>query len=329
MAQLPNAQELAVYTLAIQHPITRTWVPDVERLRRLAENHELDVLLAVDTDIAARRATRFAPHLPSEALLNRWVEVSDDLCAMMSIRFEGEDAEKPFVDSTPLSRAVTHADLSVLASVAQESFARLRPRYLRLWSAESPGYFAECAPDKRFVAAKIEALSQGSITVPSALALRPASSVANYDHARHAYDAMRNLHPEHAGQASLQSEEDLRESAESGMLFEVLIDGRWAGYVSAICNSDSLGLPGYVVQELILAPEHRGRGYGPHLTTLLARSLPESESVLVGTIHANNRGAMQAALSAGRVDVGGWFQVAIPSTSTGSESLSRREIAPF
>jgi L-amino acid N-acyltransferase YncA len=314
MAQLPNAQELALYTLAAQHPITRTWVPDAERVQRLAENHELDVLLAVDTDIAARRAARFAPHLPPKALLNRWVEVSDDLDAMMSIRFEGEDAKKPFVDSTPLSRAVTHADLPALANVAQKSFARLRPLYIRLWSAESAGYFEECNPDKRFMAGKVEALVQGFMPVPSALVLRPVSSVVNYEHARHAYAAMRNLHPEHAGQASLQSEDDLRESAEAGLLFEVLVDGRWAGYVSATCNSDSLGLPGYVVQELILAPEHRGRGYGRYLTTLLARALPNSEAVLVGTIHADNKGAMQSALSAGRVDVGGWFQVAIPWT---------------
>jgi L-amino acid N-acyltransferase YncA len=74
---------------------------------------------------------------------------------------------------------------------------------------------------------------------------------------------------------------------------------------------DSLGLPAYVVQELILASEHRGRGYGAHLTTLLARALPEEETVLIGTIHAKNKGAMQSASSAGRMDVGGWFQVAI------------------
>ena len=49
---------------------------------------------------------------------------------------------------------------------------------------------------------------------------------------------------------------------------------------------------------------------GPALTTLLARALPGSDDqVLVDTIHLDNVGARRAALAAGRVDVGGWFQV--------------------
>ncbi|GAA2756414.1 hypothetical protein [Actinopolymorpha rutila] len=68
-------------------------------------------------------------------------------------------------------------------------------------------------------------------------------------------------------------------------------------------------MPAYVVQELVLAKGFRGRGLGLHLTTLLARALTDDGRVLVGTIHADNRGAREAAERAGRVDVGGWIQV--------------------
>ncbi|MGQ0483066.1 MAG: hypothetical protein ACT4O0_18820 [Pseudonocardia sp.] len=80
-----------------------------------------------------------------------------------------------------------------------------------------------------------------------------------------------------------------------------------------------LGLPAYVVQELVLVPEHRGRGYGSLLTTLVARALPDERPVLLGTIHAENRGALRAAAAAGRIDVGGWLRfrsTELPGTGT-------------
>ncbi|HEX4248613.1 MAG TPA: hypothetical protein VH008_12195 [Pseudonocardia sp.] len=40
---------------------------------------------------------------------------------------------------------------------------------------------------------------------------------------------------------------------------------------------------------------------------LLARD-GRPDRVLLGTIHADNRGAVQAALAAGRLDVGGWVR---------------------
>jgi hypothetical protein len=74
-------------------------------------------------------------------------------------------------------------------------------------------------------------------------------------------------------------------------------------------NSNGTGLPSYVVQELVLTSTHRGHGYGPHLSTLLAASLPDQSRILTGTIHAANTSARTAALNAGRQDIGGWLQL--------------------
>ena len=65
---------------------------------------------------------------------------------------------------------------------------------------------------------------------------------------------------------------------------------------------------------MLLSPAFRGRGYGAHLTTLLARTVlekrpAEPERALSGTIHADNARAYSAALRAGRADVGGWVQL--------------------
>jgi GNAT superfamily N-acetyltransferase len=308
---LPSTRELAGYTLQAQHPVTRTWVDDQCRHDLLTEQHEIDVQLAHDLDIASARARRFAPDSPPSALLNHWVDIGDGLHAMMSIRYEGEDPDRAFVDATPLSRPLKGQDVPSLARAAGQLYRPLGPRYLRLWSAQPHGMIPHSDPDKRFVAGPLASLRAGNALVrPSELTLAPARSLANYPRAQRAYAAVRDSYPDHIRQAALQSIEDLRETQAAGRLFDITVSDTWAGYVAATTDSDeTLGLPAYVVQELVLVPEFRGRGYGPHLTTLLACALPDRGKVLLGTIHAANHGALHAATSAGRVDIGGWIQI--------------------
>ena len=84
-------------------PVDPRWVDDATRQALLTEQCADDVLLATDIGVAALRARRFAPGQPPEALLNRWLVAGDDLSAMMSMRYEGGDPAKPFVDATVLS----------------------------------------------------------------------------------------------------------------------------------------------------------------------------------------------------------------------------------
>jgi len=306
---IPTGLELARYTLERQHPLTRTWVDDESRLQALAEVHEgVDVLLATDLDIAAGRVERFGPGRPAESMLNYWLPAGDELHAMFSMRFEGLDPTKPFVDATPMSRAPRTSDLPALAAVARELYGTYSPRYLRLWSAEAdlPG----TQPDRRFFAAPITELQPRD--VPAGLSLVRAREVDHYDEAKRAYNAVDAAHPHHTQEASLQDRDDLAESAEAGLLFDVTVEGDWAGYVGGVINpEDSLGLPAYVVHELVLADKYRGRGYGRHLSALLAQALPDQPRILIGTIDAANHGARSAALAAGRHDVGGWLQLSL------------------
>ena len=83
------------------------------------------------------------------------------------------------------------------------------------------------------------------------------------------------------------------------------------------------------VQEITLAPHDRGHGYGPgpHLTRLLAHELPDRDRVLIDTIHASKRGALEAARQAGRHDVGGWLQLCLQSLLPGATSARRPSTA--
>lgn len=304
---IPTAEELARWTLERQHPLTRTWVDDERRLAILAEEHAaLDILLAEDLDIAAQRAERLAPGRPAESMLNRWVAVGNDLQVMYSMRFENLNLARPFVDATPMTRSPRPSDLPAIAAAAQEHYGIHHPLYVRLWTAD-PGVDGTL-PDRRFLAAPISELQP--YDVPPGLALHPAKTVDHYDDARRAYAAVDADHPHHVEEATLQDLDDLQESAEDGLLYDVTVHGEWAGYAAAIIKpDDALGLPAYVVRELVLAPEHRGQGYGRHLSTLLAQALPDPTRILIGTIHTTNQGARTAALKAGRHDIGTWLQL--------------------
>ncbi|TDU82299.1 acetyltransferase (GNAT) family protein [Kribbella voronezhensis] len=307
---LPTARHLAGFSLPAQHPVSREWVDDELRLDLLTEQHELDVELLTDREIAALRTERFAPGRPIELMFNQWVRIAADQQVMLSMRYEGGDPAKPFVDASALSRPLQPGDVRPAASAASEYFGSLDPKYLRLWSSKPIGSFPGCLPDKRFLAGPLDVLRRAGERVPEELTLVEATSLANYEHAQAAYAAVDAAHPEHSEQAQLQSRDKLESTVEDGLLFDVLVDGTWAGYIAASPEGQNLGLPAYIVQDIILTPDYRGQGYGPHLTTLLARALHARNQLtfLLGTIHANNQGALTAALTAGRTDLGGWHQ---------------------
>jgi hypothetical protein len=308
--QVPTVRELAGYFLVAQHPASRMWVDDDVRLGLLAKQRADDVLLASDMDVAALRSQRFAPGHPAEALLNRWLAAGDDLNAMMSMRYENGDPSKPFVDATVSSRPFTSDDVPELASAARRSYGILTPRFLRLWSSEPAGSFAETRPDKRFLAAPIRVLREGAgPALRTELRLTPARSLRRYELARAAYEDVDREHPAHSEQAQLEDYEDLETALLAGNVFDIMVDGEWAGYSAVTVDGETLGMPAYIIQELIMISKVRGRGYGPHLTSLLALALPDEAAILLGTIHADNRGARRAAEAAGRIDVGGWIQV--------------------
>lgn len=311
---LPTALHLAAVTLLTQHPLTCAWAADDERLPRLARAHEDDLDLAANMEVAAFRASYFAfPGLDAPAYLNRWQPVSADLSALLSIRFEGRVRSRPFVDLSGLSRPWDVADLPALKWAVLDVYGAFAPLYLRLFSSAPIDALPGLGRDRRFVAAPVSELADLKTDIPPELSLRPTEDDRHLTQAEAAYAALDAQHPAHARQAQILDIEELQEAIDAGLMFDVLVGDKWAGY-AGVHPDEHLGLPSYSVQEVLLAPAFRGRGYGVHLTTLLARAVLEARPsepgrVLFGTIHADNAGAYSAALRAGRADVGGWVQL--------------------
>ncbi|GGK89869.1 hypothetical protein [Deinococcus radiotolerans] len=302
---LPSAADLAAFTLEAQHPATHDWLDRAVRLQNLTGEHEFDLQLATDLDLAAQRAEFLNAGPDAPAYLNRWAPVTSDLHAMLSIRFKGLDVTKPFVDVSVTSRPVTRADLPALAEAAR-AYADFQPPRLRFWSAAPMTDWPDLDPDRRVLAAPVVDLS--SHPVPDGLSLTPTSNTTRYADAQVAYAEVDAAHPHHTNEARLLSSDDLQECIDAGTMFDVHWRGEWAGYAGTLAYPQ-LGLDAQVVQELLLTPHARGQGLGAALSTLLTRHLPDAGQVLSGTIHGRNRGALGAATRAGRHDVGGWWWV--------------------
>lgn len=305
---LPTTMELAEYTLAQQHPITASWASAEERLKLLADEHQLDLDLSTDDQLAAARRERFAPDQPTELFFNVWQRVGPGLHVMLSMRYESGDPARPFVDVSAGTGALAdEPNIAAVAALAVRHYGVLRPSYLRWWSSQPAFAVANTEQDKRFLAAPLPELA--GQPVPNQLTIRRSDDLNNYDRAAAAYGDIDREHPDHPRQATIESADDLAELQRGGTLFDILLDGDWVGYV-AIEPGHKLGLAGYKIAELILTSCARGKGYGSYLTTLVSRALIDHDSapaaVLIGTIHQRNTGALRAAQQAGRHDIGGW-----------------------
>ena len=125
--------------------------------------------------------------------------------------------------------------------------------------------------------------------------------------------------PAHGRHTRVEDRADLQDLAERGFLYDVLVDGAWAGVLAAEPDARR-GVRGATVVELILDHRHRGRGYGRHLSTLLARSRPAAGRPVSPRHHpCRQRTSYRSALAAGRVDVGG--EIVIPL-----ERVERRHV---
>ena len=247
---------------------------------------------------------------PAEAYLNRWLEAADDLEVLVGPRYRARDPQRPFVALDAASRLVTPADTSALADAVGEAFLGFELGYLSLWSCDPAGSWTGTESDTRNLAGRLGCLRENP--VPAELSAERATDLHFYDRYARVHREQVARDPGHALRTRTETREDLTELLSAGTLFNVLVSGQWAGLLAAEPGVQH-GLRGAVVIELLLDLSVRGRGYGKHLSTLLAKQMgmPDDQFVL-GTIHVDNTPAYRSAIASGRHDVGG--EVIVPLT---------------
>jgi hypothetical protein len=308
---LPPLEVIVEAADAGLHP----WVKDhfPTHVRRKALEEELCFWIttgAMDLSWAANfRAQVPDVGQPAESYLAKWLPLDDGAShVLIGPRYLGLDPEWPFVAVAASDRPLVPSDQAALVEIAREEFAPFSPRFVMITASDPVGSWPGTTPEMRLVTGLLEDLR--SRPVPRGLRTEPRRDTGFYED----YLRIHKIHvqsaPIHARYARCESRTDLQELADMGFLFDVLVQGGWAGLLAARPVAVG-GMPGAVVIELVLDHPHRGRGYGPALSTLLAKALPlAGDQALFGTVHYENKSAYRAALASGRVDVGG--EVVIP-----------------
>lgn len=231
--------------------------------------------------------------------------------ALVGIRFRGLDLARPFVtvaasESLPTGQDELRAALAVIA----DEFEVFAPKHLRVFlppystlEPSRPGQFWE----KRLLVGSVSAMrEQPPPPGIDRLELLPPIDDGWYARYEAAFEQLVHEAPEYLEWTRLESREDLADLLQEGTLFEVTIDGEWAG-VTAVEHDGIEGVDGYLMIEILLASHARGRGFGAALQRSLVERLPDPEKLLLGTIDTRNLPAIRAATAVGRVDVGGYL----------------------
>jgi hypothetical protein len=113
--------------------------------------------------------------------------------------------------------------------------------------------------------------------------------------------------PQLRGQVRIEPEKSLANCLEQGLLYEILVDGGWAGIVAA-SRETFAGVTGCYMNEIVLESAVRGQCLGPavhqHFAKVVAAEHPEG--VITGMIASVNVPSLKTAMRAGRIEIGAW-----------------------
>ncbi len=134
--------------------------------------------------------------------------------------------------------------------------------------------------------------------------LKHARSLEWYAIYQNAYEALQKKWPAFVEMGQLSSESTLQELMNKKLLFEIFVEGEWAGVIGS--NEDNEGLLiGYYIEEEFLLEQFRGKKMAASVQRhLIERLSPENDSMLSGTIHYDNLPSLKTAKRVGRKPIG-------------------------
>lgn len=248
------------------------------------------------------------------------VGLADGGSADTGERARGGDQNRRFVDVLETTAPLTPDGLALVADAVVPAYAEFAPRCLRVWVADPAGLASALSADARFgpgcavdqyvVAGAVRELrARPRLAAYPRVSLVPGDAPALADRVAEIYAALVEVEPDVLEWAEPEDAEDLAECAADGLLFEVLTDDVPAGVVAA-SRRDAYGQTGFVMREICLWPQFRGKGLGPAVLQHLVDVLPDGPGdALWGTIDAENQASLHNAQAAGRAVVGGYVWV--------------------
>jgi hypothetical protein len=312
-AESDHSPEFLKYALEQVHPLLLEWY---------GKNTLTDLLLA---DVQRDAYEFFTPNFAQEfaggkpAVLgiadtfyaHRLLEVSGRRL-IAGIRFFGMDIKRPFVDVARISKPLENSDQQLeISEFLSKEFAIFKPTRWRVFQASHLEYqFAGCDTDLRVIAGLLSSINaQPNPAHDYRVKLKPASNLEFYLRYQKLYQDLYAKHPWLSDVARTETLEDLQHYLEHDKVFEIFIDGIWAG-ITIAARDQAWGLKGWLMIEIALESGWQGQGLGVAVQRQLATQLEDAgNDTLFGTIGAVNISMQKTAAKVGRVDLGGQYWV--------------------
>jgi len=286
-------------SMAQVHPLIHRWGAVATEAEVLEAQWEAIRSLA-DEEGAARAA-------PSRLI------AFDGHWLVATVNFHDHAAERPFIclDRSTIPPGMI-SDWSGLKQRLLQRFAEFRPRAALFFH---PSHLPLTAPtagiDDHLLAAPAKHIAE----MPTAagterIALQRSTGLDFYPRYKAIYEATYVERPELRGEVRTETRDSLAYCLKHGFLFEIFVDGAWAGVVAAKRRT-LVGIRGMFMVEIVLAADSRGQRLGPAVHQLFAEAVArvEPDAVIIGTISEKNPWSLQAAFRAGRVEIGAWHWV--------------------
>ena len=289
------------------HPQLKVWYSQSQLESNLSDQ------LGRDLDWLENLGEGFERNMPvlgaTPAMYNHRVLEVAGMRVMLGIRFRGGDIAIPFVDLVRSSRAITGAaQVEAICDLVRQEFAVFKPLMVRFYQPAHLKFqfgLPGSSGDKRVLAAPLTTMLEHPKPLGlEHVILHRATDLEFYQRYADTYAAIYQERPWLPHEAEPESFEDMQEHLETGHVFEVFVDGQWAGVIGAEHRNGEFALRGFIVLEMLLDKFARGQGLGAAVQYRLAEALQSfsaPEDVLYGTI-GNNPPMLKTAARVGRVD---------------------------
>ncbi len=309
-AESDHSEEFLKYALEQAHPLLLEWYTESTLTDLLTQDVQRDAREFFLDDFAAKFGGRTLElGIASEFFKHRLLEVAGRRL-IAGIRFFGMDIERPFIEVARISQPLENQSQQLeLSQLLKKEFAIFKPTRWRIFQASHLEYqFAGCDTDLRVVAGLLSSIkAQPKPENDNRVKLKPAINLGFYPRYQKLYQDLYAKHPWLSDVARTETLEDVTHYFEHDKVFEIFVDGTWAG-ITIAARDQEWGLKGWLMVEIALESNWQGQGLGVAVQRqLVARLEDAGNDTLFGTVGAVNIPMQKTAAKVGRVDLGGQY----------------------
>jgi RimJ/RimL family protein N-acetyltransferase len=247
---------------------------------------------AANCPVVGAKPSDYAPRL---------VAGGDGQVLLAGIRFRNLDLQEPFVEIIGASRPFSsESEVERCMKRVAMNFAVFAPLFVRIEKALLPDDLKGAVPGKMLMAAPSAVMVARARPLPPGMSLRSARVLDIYDWYESAYRRFSLRRPDLVLHVRQESRDDFEAAEECETLFEVLVDERRIGLISAYESQDG-PIDGVCINEFMFEEAWLGRSLAVAVQGEFARRIHSvAPRAIHGSIHPDNEPTLAAAEKLGR-----------------------------